>query len=134
MSARAARALQISKAANIFMANELHRRKDAYGVEAASCHPGLCNTQLQKRTWEEGAMTKFLGDTVLHKMNAHSMLDGAVLILTAAFFAQSGEFVCPKGCATRGPISIEKANAYTYDEEAGKLLWEASEVAVGEKF
>ena len=40
------------------------------------------------------------------------------LILVATFFTPSGSFVCPKGCSTRGPIAVEKASAYVYNERS----------------
>jgi len=86
-------------------------------------------------------MSKYMFDTMLHKKEAHSVQDGASLVLTACFSAASGSIVAPKGLGTRGPLTVttldeKKSMAVksTKDEEMNKLLWDATEKAVGAKF
>ncbi|KAF2454635.1 short chain dehydrogenase [Lineolata rhizophorae] len=116
-----------SKLANILMANYIDRVYGPKGIHAASVHPGLIKTGLDK----------FMDPTLLEAMKTKEQ--GAATTLWAAtgkvWEGKGGKYL--ENCAVAEPAANASAAAqlgyapHAYDEKAENKLWEVSCKLVG---
>jgi NAD(P)-dependent dehydrogenase (short-subunit alcohol dehydrogenase family) len=137
-----------SKTANILFAVEFDRRHRARGVRAASVHPGVIRTELDRHMQADEL------DNFLEHMNAQlaaegrppfrfkTIPQGAATSVWAAFVAGSEEIGgrycedCQVSKIVQGspdPMSPGVA-AYAVNPENAQALWTKSEEMVGERF
>ena len=122
-----------SKTANIYMANEIDRRYEGKGLHALSLHPGGIATGLQIHMPKE-RLEAYSKD---EKMRAYmkSPAQGAATTVYAAaskeWEGRGGKYLedCDEAGLNKG--GMEGHAAWTYDEEAEKMLWADSCKMVG---
>ncbi len=129
-----------SKLANLLFAYELQRRLGVAHptVLSVGCHPGYAATNLQSVGPEMSGSA--VGRAVMAASNAlfaQSARAGALPTLYAAVAGgvRGGEFIGPGGPFKMwgAPVS-QKSNRASYDLEAAKKLWEASEELTGARY
>mmetsp|Transcript_5430 Transcript_5430/g.9448 ORF Transcript_5430/g.9448 Transcript_5430/m.9448 type:complete len:358 (+) Transcript_5430:95-1168(+) len=126
-----------SKLANVMFAVEMNRRIEAAGlagkIKSTAAHPGLAATNLQITTQNQGGMK----DGAKFQKQGQSCADGSLpLIMSVAHptLVEGGAYYGPREGRTGPPIKTTNENPLSYNADATKALWEASEKAVGEKF
>ncbi|MET1075528.1 MAG: oxidoreductase [Umezawaea sp.] len=131
----ASRAYGRSKLATTVFGLELDRRLRAAGspVVGVLAHPGLSNTNLTPRAWEEGSrFGRFLGRALL--LVTQPAERGALPQLRAATApdVQGGQFFGPVGFReTRGRVVEVRPSTEAADPAVGRRLWSAAEELTG---
>jgi NAD(P)-dependent dehydrogenase (short-subunit alcohol dehydrogenase family) len=129
-----------SKLANLLFAQELHRRVTAagLGVTSVAAHPGVASTELTKTGVGVGGAGPigFLMHRGTHLV-AQSARAGSLPVLMAATSPRltGGEYLGPQGFrGLRGKPGRAGMTRTARDLELARLVWEASERAVGHAF
>ncbi|PTB66529.1 NAD(P)-binding protein [Trichoderma citrinoviride] len=128
-----------SKAANVYMANEIERRYGSRGLHALSVHPGGIRTGLMRHIPEEEAkaMVAQIGPEVLLGMKSPEQ--GAATQVWAAigreWEGKGGKYLSDVSEAKPGPddgdMSSPTTVSHTYDEKEEARLWRDSLKLVG---
>ncbi len=127
----AGRAYGRSKLATTAFGLELDRRLRAAGspVVGVLAHPGLSNTNLTPRAWQDnGAVGRALGRAFL--LLTQPVERGALPQLHAATApgVRGGQFFGPANLReTRGPVTEVRPSAEAADPAVGRRLWSAAE-------
>jgi len=129
-----------SKLANLLFTQELHRRAAAagLGVTSVAAHPGVASTELTKTGVGVGGAGPigFLMHQGTHLV-AQSARAGSLPVLMAATKPDltGGEYFGPQGFrGVRGKPGPASMTRTARDPELARLVWEASERAVGLDF
>jgi NAD(P)-dependent dehydrogenase (short-subunit alcohol dehydrogenase family) len=128
-----------SKAANVYMANEIDRRYGGKGLHAMSLHPGAVNTPLGK-FMDPNQVAAFKNNEAAMR-TLKSPEQGAATTIVAAVGREwedkGGKYLVDCEEATRGEddgsVSGEGYVSHTYDPEKEAKLWEDSLAMVGLK-
>ena len=126
-----------SKLANVFFANELHRRLKETGHDtvANSSHPGLVMTNLQSTSLEKSD-TPFM-ERVLYRLAGPLMAQDVSMGTLPQLYgatapsAKSGAFYGPKTLNLRGSPAEKEPNKAAKDAADLKRFWKMSERLTG---
>lgn len=110
------------------LAEKLKDNTQYPNIKAVCAAPGLAQTNLQTTTNATGGMSGSMWMMAF----AQSGEDGAMGLLSACFSPETanGDFWEPKNGFTGVAVKVEM-NAHSKDADQQKMLWEASEEAVG---
>lgn len=126
--ARWVRYAQTKLANSVFSLCLSERVEKIPGLKSVCAHPGLSATNLQVTTASTGGM----GGAMWIMLMAQSQEDGSMPITAAAFDerTKNGDFWGPETRFKGKAVKIEYEENST-NEESKKVLWEASEAALG---
>jgi NAD(P)-dependent dehydrogenase (short-subunit alcohol dehydrogenase family) len=130
----------MSKLANLLFTYELAKRIAAQGLPilAGAAHPGYAATNLQHRGAELAGRTLWSkAIQLLNPVGGQSPAMGALPQLYAATSPDmvAGDYVGPGGLMrARGYPKKQRSNQLSYDAEAMRKLWEASEQLTGVRY
>ena len=130
------RAYRRSKLANLLFALELDRRLDAADATTISvgAHPGVSDTSLADHLVDNpwGRLLRPIASRLLQ-----SAAQGALATLRASTDPEvrGGQYFGPAHLAeTTGPPVLARPSSLARDHDAGRRLWEASEILTGVRF